>query len=192
MPTPRVERAILKGTLLDAVQMRMMFTAQLSDSIDILNAPAWDVYVPAIFEDILTAFEPEWITYSIELQYRDGSQWVTYDEHELELAGASAGTGAPNHTAAVLIAKALGVRKMGRKFLSGIVTSHIAGNALDATLLVSFAGALLAYISPQTGVGMSDLTPGILDKTGTFRPFVGGFVSAFLGTMRRRKPGVGI
>lgn len=188
----RIERAIMKGTVLDLVQTRTMFTALLADGVDVTDAPAWPVYVHGIFTPILTAISSAWTTSTLELQYRSGSSWVTYDEVAFTLGASNSGDVSPNYVAVVLIGKALGLRKMGRKFFTGIPKSLLSGNALGGAFLAGFASSLLAYISPQTGVGMSDLTPGIVDVAGTFHPFVGGFVSSFLGTMRRRKPGLGI
>jgi hypothetical protein len=56
----------------------------------------------------------------------------------------------------------------------------------------SFAAGLLAYLTPFTGIGGGVITPGILDKNNAFRPFVGGYLSSFVGSVRRRKPGNGM
>jgi hypothetical protein len=56
----------------------------------------------------------------------------------------------------------------------------------------ALASLLAAYLTPFEGIGGGTITPGVLDKNESFRPFVSGLVSSVLGTMRRRKPGVGI
>ena len=98
----------------------------------------------------------------------------------------------PNVVSAVLIGKAAGIRHMGRKFFGPVAEAAVAANSLIAGYMVIAASVLLAYLTPFTGLGGGVITPGILDKTETFRPFVGGMVSSLLGSMRRRKPGNGI
>lgn len=191
MPTV-IQRAIIKGTLLDAVNLRMMFSGEvIGDDVSDTSA-IWTEYLDGIFTaDALGAFAASMIFNTYELQQLDTGHWITRDEVSYPKVGLSAGEAAPNHTAAVLIGKSLGIRKIGRKFLSGVVTSHIDGNAVDSTVMGNLAAMLLAYISPVLAVDELDLYPGIVAGTGTFYRFLGGFVSAFLGTMRRRKPGVG-
>ena len=158
-----------------------------------MNSPAWDSYLDSIFtSSLLSYLVTQFIWNTVELQYYSAGHWITYDEHAFSKQGTQSSGKVPNHTAVVLIGKALGLRKMGRKFISGLNEAYVEGNTVTSTFLADLATVLLAYITPVTGVGTADLTPGIVDKAGVFHPYVGGFVSAYLGTMRRRKPGIGI
>lgn len=188
----RIERAILKGTALDLVQTRTMFTARLSNDTAEMNGPAWETYIESVFTPVLAIICNVWSTSTVELQYLESGHYITYEERVLSITGSNTGEPSPNYVAVVLIAKAIGLHALGRKYFTGIPKAIVDGNALLSTHLVGFGNALAAYITPMTGVGMSDVEPGIVDKNFVFHPFVGGQISAFLGTMRRRKPGLGM
>jgi hypothetical protein len=144
-----------------------------------------------IRSDVSAVLHTSVLFYQYELQYYAAGQWVPYDLIAINNSGAGTGDALPNQSAVVLIGKAFGIHGIGRKFLSGIPESAQAAGALVAPYIAGFATVLLDYITPFTGIGGGTITPGVLDKHGTFRPFVGGFVSSLLGSMRRRKPGVG-
>jgi hypothetical protein len=91
-----------------------------------------------------------------------------------------------------LIGKGSGLRHMGRKFFGPIPITSAHGNDLAPAVIIALSTVLANYVTPFTGIGGGTITPGILDKAGTFRPFVGGLLSSLLGSMRRRKPGIGI
>jgi hypothetical protein len=129
---------------------------------------------------------------SYELQALSGSQWLTFAEPAVTWAGTLTGKQAPNQVALVLIGKAVGLFHLGRKFFSGISENTLEGNVLDPANMAKAVSTLAAYITPFTGIGGGTITPGVLDKDLVFHPFVGGFVSSFLGTMRRRRPGYGV
>ena len=185
-------RAIVKGTLAGVVQVRNMFVADVVPSGGDTSPVLWDAYLDSIYNTFMQLLSNVYVTSTVELQNRSGNQWVTFDEHAFTYVGANSGDYLPNATAFVLIAKAAGVRHMGRKFFSAITETSATANALTTAALAVAASTLAAYITPFTGLGGGVITPGILDKTNTFRPFVGGFVCSLLGSMRRRKPGNGI
>lgn len=186
------QRCIVKGTLGGTVQVRNMFTADVIESGGDTAELMWGVYLTSMYSTIITMTSNVLAFSTYEMQNRSGGQWVTFGEAPFALTGANAGDYLPNSVAFVLIAKAAGVRHMGRKFFSAITETTATGNALTTAALSAAAGILLAYITPVTGIGGGTLTPGVLDKSEVFRPFVGGFVSSLLGSMRRRKPGNGI
>jgi hypothetical protein len=152
----------------------------------------WDTYLDSFYVPLLTIMSTIWAAQSYELQNRSGSSWIPFDTVTVTWAGAAAGDYLPNAVALVLLGKAAGLRHVGRKFISGLPEVNSTGNALAAAALSYATSALVAYITPFTGIGGGTITPGVVDKIGTFHPFVGGVVSSLLGSMRRRKPGVGI
>lgn len=96
----------------------------------------------------------------------------------------------PNQMAAVLIGKVLGRRGFGRKFFAGFGEGMQDAGSLAATAIASLVNCALAYVSPRVTGGVS-LTPGVVDKDHNFHAFTSGVVDTILGTMRRRKIGVG-
>jgi hypothetical protein len=187
-----VQRAIVKGRALDLVNTRSMFTCDVvesgGDTYDIL----WGAYLQSMYDSFEYIWSASWSTETAELQTWTLGHWVTFDELDFVNAGADLADSIPNAVSLVLIGKAAGLRKMGRKFIGGLSENVVTGNALTVGALVYAANALVAYITPFTGIGGGTITPGIVDKYGTFQPFVGGIVSSILGSMRKRKPGVGI
>lgn len=187
-----IERAVLTGQILNQVVTKNMFTAEVTEVGGDTSPLLWDVYI--------NQFAVQWqelaaelvaIT-SYEIQRRVGSQWETTGFFDVTFASGNTGDQIVNAVASVLVGKALGVRRMGRKFMSGLAGAVVEGNALSTGAMAEAVLLLALYVSPVIGIGGGTLQPGILDKNGTFHPFVGGFVSTFLGSMRRRKPGVGI
>jgi hypothetical protein len=186
------QRAIVKATIASLVQARNMFTADVTEAGGDTAVDMWHVYLEAFYNDFLDQIHTNWVAYSVELQNLVGDQWVTFDEHAETWAGEATGDPLPNSVAYVLIGKALGVRKMGRKFLGVVPEVSNVGSMVATGVMAILADALLDYISPVTGIGGGILEPGIVDKLGTFHPFIGGMVSSLLGSMRRRKPGIGM
>lgn len=187
-----VERAIVKGTLGGVVATRTMFTALLDVNDDALNAGYWQTYIESMYIEIQGALSDVWQTQSMELSKLEGGHWVPYDEVTIDVGGQNTGEVAPFYVAVVLIAHAVVLRHIGRKFLGGIPKAIINGNELGAAQVAAFTAALAAYLTPVEFGDAPVLTPGIVDKVGMFHPFVGGVISSLLGTCRRRKPGQGI
>lgn len=187
-----VQRAVVKGLLGEAVQTRSMFTATVvvipGDEVE----DYWGAYLDSIYANVVLFTGDWWSAYEVEVSSFSGGSWVPFDSFAVTYAGGVSGDVLPNASAAVLLGKASGLRHVGRKFLSAISEAKSDGNTLLAGAMVDAAAALLAYVTPLTTILGTELTPGILDKAGTFHPFVSGVVSSILGSMRRRKPGVGI
>jgi hypothetical protein len=187
-----IERAIMHGTILNAASVRNMFTSEVIPLGGDTDVVLWDAYLHSVYDPLENIIDSICTFPEYELYERLAGQWVLKAVIPYTFTGTSSSDQVPNQMALVLVGKALGVRKMGRKFFGGLGTDFVVGNGLDAGSLIQAGVALAGYLTPFTGIGGGTITPGILDKTEIFHPFVGGLVSAFLGTMRRRKPGVGI
>jgi hypothetical protein len=186
-----VHRAVLYGSFASVVQIRNVFTADLTGSGS-TPTELWGLYMDELLSTMPLVASNVVSFYQYELSLFNAGHYVPYDSITIDEPGTYEGESLPGQSAIVLIAKAAGLRQIGRKFLVGVPEELQVSGALVAGVAATMASILAAYITPVSGSGDSLLTPGIMDKTDTFRPFVGGFVSSFLGTMRRRKPGVGI
>lgn len=188
-----VQRAILRGTIANLVQTRNMFTAQLTVTGGDDAPSLWDVYLGTILQPLQSVMQNTVTFTSREIQEYVGGTWATIDDAAINYAGTNtANDQMPNATAFVWIAKTLAKRVVGRKFWSGIAETWCGGNTVVGGAVASIAQAFAAYIAPWTSLSGSTFAPGVVDKAGAFHGFTGGFVSTFLGSMRRRKPGVGM
>ncbi len=186
-----IERAILTGQILNAVEIKNMFVAEVTEVGGDTSPIMWGVYIDQFLNELedLTGAD---VTFSgFEIQQLISGEWNSTGLFPVTFSTGSNSPNIPNQMAVVLIGKALGIRKIGRKFLAGVSFGAIAGNALVGGAIATAANLLVLYISPVNGIGGGVLQPGIVTKAGAFHAFVGGIVSSFLGTMRRRKPGVG-
>lgn len=186
-----IMRAVVKGTLFDTVQVRNMFTADVTPAGGDTSEDLWTAYLQSIYTEVASICNVGFKTATYEMQAPLGSQWETLQEVPFVNEGDSVADYLPNQTALVLIGKAAGIRHLGRKFFSGLSESASTGNGIATLVASTVAAALLAYITPFTGIGGGIIQPGIRTAGGTFYPFVGGFASSLLGSMRRRKPGIG-
>lgn len=187
-----IERAVVSGIIASVVQTRNMFTCDVVPSGGDTDQILWDAYLSSVYTPLTNITADIWHTTSYELQNLSGGHWVPFDQVSFVKTGADANQQGPNAVAVVLIAKALGLRHIGRKFFSPITENQMYGNTITTAALAYAASVLLAYITPFTGLGGGTITPGVTDAGGTFHAFVGGVVSSLLGSMRRRKPGLGI
>lgn len=187
-----VQRSVLAGTLANVVQVRTMWTCEViplgGDTYNIL----WGAYMSSLFDAMepLTTTVLTWHEYQVE-DYQAG-HWVPNFKVAVNETGAANGEPLPYQNALVLLGKAAGLRKIGRKFIPGISEGYGTAGDIVGGMLTLASALLLAYIAPFTGLGGGTITPGVVDKTGTFRPFTSGLVSSLMGSMRRRKPGIGI
>lgn len=187
-----IQRAVVKGTIASVVQTRSMFTCEVvesgGDTYDIL----WDAYLQDLYSHIDNLISTVCAVTDYELQNYSAGHWVPFLVVDFPKAGTISGEQIANAVALVLIGKAAGLRHMGRKFISALAESGVSGNTIISALLPEAVLALTSYVTPFTGIGGGTLTPGVVDKVGTFHAFVGGVVSSILGSIRRRKPGLGI
>lgn len=188
-----VLRAILKGRLAGVVQTRNMFTGQVEAGIGETEMDVVGEYLDGIFAPITPHLSSVFHGESIEIQHFVDGEWFSISEDPYDLVGGdSVSEELANFVSVVLIGKAAGKRLLGRKFLAGISEAGVYGNVLAAAVVADFAAAGAAYVTRLDSTGGGHFDPGIVDKTGTFHVFVSGIVSTLLGTMRRRKPGLGI
>jgi hypothetical protein len=187
-----IQRAVMSGTILNAVQVRNMFVADVTEVGGDTYPVLWDTYIDMLYSEFANLVGTSADFTSYEIQRRNAGQWESLLVSPYTFTPIGTGDQTPNQVALTLIGKAQGVRKLGRKFFSGLDITGMSGNSLTVGGIAVAVLMLTYYVSPVIGIGGGTLVPGILDKTETFHPFVGGVVSSFLGTMRRRKPGVGI
>lgn len=188
-----VQRAIVRGMIANLVNTRNMLTAQITlvggDTDDML----WDIYIQGILNPILPLLATVVTFNSREIQELNQGIWQTVHDDAISYTGSAANFDPlPNAVAFVYIAKTLVQRVVGRKFWSGIAESAATGNTVTVGALAAMVSSFAAYIAPWTSLAGSTFQPGVVDRSGVFQAFTGGFVSSFLGSQRRRKPGVGM
>lgn len=186
-----IERAVVKATIAGTLEIRNMYTAQIVEVGGDTSAVLWSAYMNDLIANECDFLVDVVHFYEYEVYELNSGQWYLIDTEELDATGQSSAEQMLNAAAIVLIGKGSGLRHIGRKFLGAISEAVAYGNNIAAAFLPSVALALASYITPLTGIGGGTLTPGIVTSAGVFHPFVGGVVSTLLGTMRRRKPGVG-
>jgi hypothetical protein len=187
-----IQRAILEGSIADLVQVRNMFTCEVIESGGDTSAILWEAYMSSILDTVTVLVSTSVHFYEYIVETYTAGDWIPSDAVALDEDGVAEAEPLPYQSALVLIGKAAGLRGIGRKFISGIGEDYGSAGVMIASYLIDAALVLAAYVTPFEGLGGGTITPGILDKSGSFRPFVSGWVSSLLGTMRRRKPGVGI
>jgi hypothetical protein len=187
-----IQRAVMEGLLAGVVQTRNIFTADVVPSGGDTSHVLWQAYLSSIITPISGIITSVWAITAIELQLAAAGHWEPFERYVPSWTITGAGDYLPNLVAFVLLGKASGLRHVGRKFFSGVIESAATANSLTTAALAAAASGLAAYITPFTGIGGGVITPGVTDSAGTFRPFIGGTVSSLLGSMRRRKPGLGI
>jgi hypothetical protein len=187
-----IQRAVLKGLIAGAVQTRTIFTADVTIVPGDDYPDYWDVYIDQMMDQVTGILSDVWVAYEVEISTPTSTGWAPVATWAKTNHGAVSGDYHPNAVASVLLGKASGARHVGRKFFSAVAESMTTANALTAGAALYMADALLYYISPVVTILGSVLQPGVVDKYGGFHPFVGGLVSSLLGSMRRRKPGLGI
>lgn len=187
-----VIRGIVKGRIAGTVQTRNMFTGNVTLlGTDSYTDMAYG-YITPIYTPLLPYISSVWSSESLQVQKFFGGSWVDLEEVPIFLTATGSTDPLPNTVAAVLIGKTGIKRQLGRKFFAAFTEASSVGNTLVSGAAGAMATALAAYITVWTSAQGSSWAPGVLGKDGQFRLFLGGFVSGLLGTMRRRKPGIGI
>ena len=98
----------------------------------------------------------------------------------------------PNQIAPVMVANTLVPKVRGRKFLMGCVETMADASELVTAALTALGNAVNHYIADETVSGSNQLSPGVIrTASDAFVPFTNGTADSIVGTMRRRKPGVG-
>jgi hypothetical protein len=118
--------------------------------------------------------------------------WAFLVSYPYSKAGTTSGDCLPAQVAAAMTMYTAVKRTFSRKFWAGLSESTQAGGILTSgavTILTDIAGHWLA---DYTGGDAVVYVPGLWSKNNTFVPFIQGVVNEILGTMVRRKPGIGI
>lgn len=187
-----IERAVVHGDISGVVQIENIFTCDVEPSGGDTSQVLWAAYLEGLYTEVKSVISENVHFPTYDLYNLVSGHWVLFDTIDFDVTGEVTGEQLLNAAAAVLIGKATGLRHVGRKFFGALAEGNVSGNVFTGTALPYLAGALLNYITEFTGIGGGVITPGVTDASFTFHPFVGGVVSSLLGTMRRRKPGVGI
>lgn len=188
-----INRAILKGHLFGTVSTRNMFVAEIARASEDTTLDIFEGYLGNIITPIRPYLASGVSFDTLEVQYQgDDYKWYQIDEGPFVWVGTGSSDQLANAVAAVLIGKVYGSFAHGRKFFSGLTESAVQGNSLVSLAMIAFAQATAAWITPYTSEHGSVVTPGIVDKNHQFHAFTSGFVASLLGSMRRRKPGLGI
>lgn len=136
---------------------------------------------PDVFADVI-----EWVT----------DHWEVVRNIGEGVAGTSfsqAGDILPFQTSGVLVGRTERPRSRGRKFLPPFGEDRQASSVFISATLTALANALTQYLVTREISSGNDLIPGVASVvTGTFLPFVGGLVSDYVRTQRRRTPTLGI
>lgn len=187
-----IERAVVKGLVGSIIETRNIFTCEIDyDALDDREG-VWLWYINGVFDPVTDMFSSLFTITEVEIFTWNISEWQTVDSFSYTFTGNGGGDSYNSMIAAVMIGKALGLRRLGRKFLGPLAEAAISGNTLVSGAVAMMASALIAYVSSFVTTNGSVVVPGIMDKGNVFRPFIGGVVSPLLGTCRRRKQAQGI
>lgn len=186
------ERAIVKGHLFGTVQTRNIFVGRVALSEGDTSSDMWVGYVAHMLNNIMSYMASSYTIETLEVQTLLGGKWFTASEVSFPWTGDISGEQIANLVAVVFIGVVSGFHMHGRKFWSGIAETYSNGNSLAAAAVASFATAAAFYVTPYTSTHGGSLIPGVIGKDGNFHSFSAGFVSSLFGSMRRRKPGLGI
>lgn len=119
-------------------------------------------------------------------------KWEFAIEGSVNLTGTNGAEPLPTQMAGVMVAYTLTKRVFARKFIAGLVVGATVGNILISTTLLALTNALTFWLSDFTAPSAKVYSPVTLTKSFTFVTFSQAIVDKIMGTMRRRKAGVGI
>jgi len=119
--------------------------------------------------------------------------WGLETVHSISIAGSDSAEMLPLQNAAVALARTGVKRVFGRKFIAPLTVATIASTELASAALIAMAQFTAKWLSGQDGSGAGhNIRPRIFRKeTGAFEALLGGSVDVLVGSMRRRKVGVG-
>lgn len=194
-----VFKAVMKARLLAAIEVRNVYYAETTSDY---TGPNQDIvddlkdWMVALWAPLAADFTNQFHAYEVEVYQwvsLGGVGWQPIGASSLNLTGTSSGDPLPPQVAAVAIAKTAIKRTFARKFLAGFVENTQAAGTLAAGVVTELAAYTVIWLVPFTGEATTKVfTPGLWTKNHVFEPFVSVLASAILGTMRRRKVGVGI
>lgn len=125
-------------------------------------------------------------------KYVDGV-WGLESVHSISIAGSDSSEMLPLQNAAVALTRTGIKRVFGRKFIGPLTITSISSTELASAALIAMASFTAKWIAGQDGIGAGhNIRPRIYRKdTGQFEALLGGAVDVLVGSMRRRKVGVG-
>lgn len=186
-------KVVLKGLMLTQVQTRNVFYFDTTTE----GPQYWEdditTYLGALWAEVVNYVSPLWAGYAYEVYTWVAPSWTPTFVHNISLVGVDViGEILPTQMAAVALALTTHLKTRGRKAIAGFCTDALVDGVLISGAISSLIGFAAAYVTRITG-STGDLVPGTWSrKTSTFYPFISGIANTVMGTMRRRKIGVGI
>jgi hypothetical protein len=186
-------KVVLKGLMLTQVQTRNVFYFDTTTE----QPQYWESditdYLLALWAEVTMYISPLWAGYAYEVYEWVTPSWEPRFVENITLAGTdTTGELLPTQMAAVALALTTHLKTRGRKAIAGFCTDALVDGVLVSGAISALIGFAAAYVTRVTG-STGDLVPGTWSrKTNTFHPFISGIADTIMGTMRRRKIGVGI
>lgn len=186
-------KVVLKGLMLAQVQTRNVFYFDTTtEGPQFWEADITD-YLQVLWATVIDYISPLWAGYAYEVYTWVAPSWTpTFVENITLVGGDTLGELLPTQMAGVVLALTNHLKTRGRKAIAGFCTDALVDGVLVSgaiSALIAFAAAYITRVTGSTG----DLVPGTWSrKTNTFHPFISGIADTIMGTMRRRKIGVGI
>lgn len=187
-----VAKAVLKGRLLGEVQTRNIFYGQADVVLPDTQTMLAILYISEVLTPIRSYISTLWTAEGVDVYNWVAGEWAFIGTQSWSWNGSSSADILPYQVAAVLLGKTLAKRKLGRKFIAGFTEGASTGASFTGAVLTALGTSALAYVTAYTSSAGSVWAPGIQTKGGTWYSFTGGAVSSLVGSMRRRKPGLGI
>lgn len=129
---------------------------------------------------------------TIGLPLTDPKVWGATTVYPMNVTGQDSGDFTPSQTALVLIGRTSVKHVIGRKFIVGLTETGIQyalPTSTVQTAALNLGGIMYASTYSMDGTA---LTPGVWGTKHGFTPTQSVTLSQYLGTQRRRKPGIGI
>ena len=189
-----VYQVVLRGRLFGTVETRNVFYVRTGDAYPaqqvMIDMGAW---LTAMWTPMLGLLSNLWHSYQVDLSKRvQGTPgWVPVLQFALGIQGASSGDMLPSQMAAVWVAKTLVRKTFSRKFIAGVTEAQSNSTQLITSAISDLADAMSVWIAGYEAQSVS-YESGLWAKNNTFVPLFQGTVDAIMGTMRRRKQGVGV
>lgn len=186
-------KVVLKGLMLSQVQTRNVFYFDTTTE----GPQYWETDITGYLNDVWSPIEqfisPLWAGYAYDVYTWVAPSWTPTFTENIGLVGQDIiGELLPTQMAGVILALTNHLKTRGRKAFAGFCTDALVDGVLVSGAISALIACAAAYITRVTG-STGDLVPGTWSrKTNTFHPFISGIADTILGTMRRRKIGVGI
>lgn len=156
-------------------------------------------WITAAWDLIKTNIATNWNVYQVGY-----SPWIGTDDHDTKgwgatvvhsmtpIAGTNATESLPAQSAVCLLGRTATKRVIGKKYVPGLAENTTASGVLAAGALTGMQNLAGFFYASTYNMGGTGLTPCTWGKYHGFVETISSSVSPYLGTQRRRKPGVGI